>query len=125
MLQLKLIHFKWTATAWLIFISILFVLPGSALPREHWFDKIYVDKWVHVLFFAILLFLWRSAIQQGSRIHSYILLLLAFLYGLTVEFVQENWVPNRSFDWFDVLADIIGSVAGLLLWGMGKKNKPL
>ena len=125
MLQWKIFSSKWSALSWLVFISILFVLPGSAIPHENWFSKVYLDKWVHVTLFSILVFLWRSAFQLPWRGYNLMLLLLAAGYGIGVEYVQEAWVPNRSFDVYDILADITGSVAGLMIWALGKKNKPL
>ena len=97
-------------------ISILFFLPGSALPKETWFSKIYIDKWVHTGFFAALIFLWRSAFDWEIKSYAFILLLSAILYGLAVEFVQKYWVPNRDFDLFDLLFDTLGSCLGLFIW---------
>lgn len=126
MLQLKLFRYKWVAVSWLIFISILFVLPGSAFPKENFFTKIHFDKWVHIGLFFILVYLWRSA-YEGKPMGSIIFILVFSLtYGFAVEFVQENWVPNRSFDLYDVLADMSGAVLGIIIWNLWyKKNKPL
>jgi len=110
----------------MLFISILFFLPGSALPKENWFSKIYIDKWVHTGFFVVLLFLWRSAFPSKAKGFSFLLFLVAVIYGLIVEFVQKWWVPNRDFDYFDVLFDALGSLLGLVAWWwLYKKNKPL
>jgi len=107
-------------------ISILFFLPGSALPKENWFDKIYIDKWVHVGLFAVLIFLWRSSFNWDINTYNLFLLLAAVLYGFLVEVVQLYWIPNRSFDMYDVLSDASGSIVGLLVWlGVYRKNKPL
>jgi VanZ family protein len=122
MLQWKIFRSKWTAMGWLILISFLFFLPGSALPRENWFAQIYIDKWVHVGLFAALVFLWRSAFGWRPGM----LVLFSLAYGFSVEMIQQQWIPNRSFDWFDVLADMTGTVLGLLVWtGAYRKNKPL
>jgi hypothetical protein len=32
-----------------------------------------------------------------------------------MEFVQENWIPNRSFDVLDIAADAVGSFLVLLI----------
>jgi len=126
MLQWKLFRSKWVAVGWLAAITILFILPGSAFPQERWFDKIYFDKWIHVGLFAVLLFLWRSAFIFSTKSSSPILLFLALLYGISIELIQGAWVINRSADVFDVLADMTGSVLGILVWkGLYKKNKPL
>ncbi len=104
-------------------ISILFIMPGSALPPEGWLYRFYPDKWVHVGFFAILIFLWRSAFNWQLKNYNAILLFSALLYGLLVEVVQKQWVPNRSFDVYDVLADVAGSFFGLIIWVRANRKK--
>ena len=37
-----------------------------------------------------------------------------FVYGIIMEYVQRDFIPNRSFDSGDILADGVGSLAGLL-----------
>ena len=126
MLKWKIFRLKPVAVGWLVLISILFFLPGSALPKENWFDKIYIDKWVHVGLFAVLIFLWRSSFNWDINSYNLFLLLTAVLYGFLVEVVQLYWIPNRSFDMYDVLSDASGSIVGLLVWlGVYRKNKPL
>ena len=104
----------------------LFFLPGSALPKEDWLDRIYFDKWVHTGLFAILLFLWRSSFKLKLSSYNVVLMICALVYGLSVEFIQKYWVVNRSFDLVDVLFDMVGASIGLTLWWwVYKKNKPL
>jgi len=50
MLSLKSLM-KIFALTWLLFISVLFFLPGSALPQGDLFDFPYFDKVVHFVFF--------------------------------------------------------------------------
>ena len=118
--------FSWKAFAivWSSLITILFFLPGSALPKENWLGDIYFDKWVHFGFFAVLLFSWAAAFEVRSKWMW--LLLAAIVYGAAVEFIQRDWVPNRDFDLYDLLADTLGAIAGLVVWlRVYKKNKPL
>ncbi len=106
-----------------IFISILFFLPGSAFPKTNWLSKIWFDKWVHIGLFAVLNFLtcWAFAINSKQTI--IIVLAIAALYGISVEFIQDQFVLNRSFDWGDWLADIAGSILGLFVWKQGYIKK--
>ena len=113
------------APLWLLFISVLFFLPGSALPQAGLFDIPYFDKYVHFGFFAVLLFAWRFRFD-AVRKNTWFLLLLAFCYGMGVELVQHYFVANRSFDLLDVTADMAGAIVGLLFWWeVYKKNRPL
>lgn len=113
------------APVWLSFISVLFFLPGSALPSGGLFNIPLFDKYVHVGFFAVLLFAWRFYFGEARK-YAWYLLAVAFVYGMVVEVVQHFFVANRSFDLGDVAADMTGGVAGLLLWQQWyKKNRPL
>ena len=123
MLKWKIFRYKTVAISWLILMSFLFVLPGSALPKENWFDRIHIDKVVHVGLFAVLIFLWRSSFDWDINSYHFVLLFLALLYGSLVELVQLYWVPHRSFDVYDILSDMTGSIVGLLVWlGVYKKK---
>jgi uncharacterized membrane protein len=113
-----------TAIGAFIFFTILFCLPGSALPKEDLFSKIWIDKWVHIGIFTTLLFLWCGVVVPG-HFKSYLLLIFfAVLYGYLIEVIQDRFIPNRSFDWGDLLADFVGSVIGLLVWRRYKKIDP-
>ena len=104
------------AISWFVFISVLFFLPGSAIPKADWTDRIHLDKWVHCGFFAVLVFLWSSAFSLDGFKKAWPLITVSITYGFLVEVVQKEWIANRSFDLFDVVADAAGSVAGWLVW---------
>ena len=127
MLRYQWRGWKWLGVFWFILMTVLFCLPGSALPKAHWLDKIYFDKWVHIGLFAVAIFFWRFSFPVFSSSSNWLLLLLAFGYGLSIEFIQKYWIPGRSFDLWDVAADMTGAVGGLLIWlrVYMKKNKPL
>lgn len=126
MLKWKLFRSRLLAVSFLIIITILFCLPGSAFPKENWLSRIAFDKIVHVCLFAALLFLWRIAFDQVHRNITVFLLFMALVYGLLIEIIQSQWVPFRSFDSYDVVADAGGSLAGIIVWWwVYKKNKPL
>lgn len=116
MLKWKIFQNGAFAIGWLLLMSFLFLIPGSALPNEGWLYKLHPDKWVHIGLFAILIFLWKSAFNRKWNRYNTILLASASVYGVIVEIVQKQWVPNRSFDIYDVLADIAGSFLGLVVW---------
>ena len=106
------------AILWLIISIILLTLPGTAIPKENWLDKIWLDKWVHIGMFFILVFLWLSALLKNNKKDSkkttpILLLIATLLYGYGMELVQQYFIENRSFDWGDVAADAAGSVIGL------------
>lgn len=110
------------AILWFIIMCVLFFLPGSALPEEHgWMILIRIDKLVHIFLFAILFLLWRIAFNLKFRNYTIWLIFLVVAYGLAVELIQKYWIPGRSFDLYDVLADTIGCLVGLLIYMYIKK----
>jgi VanZ family protein len=106
------------AIGWLVICTILFTLPGSAFPKENWLSRIWIDKWVHVGIFISLMILWsRVYLKRDLRNPKKILLLIAMfllIYGVCVELIQHYFIPNRSFDWGDIIADAGGVVIGYL-----------
>ena len=104
------------AIVYLVIISALFCLPGSAFPKTNWLSKIWFDKWVHIGFFAVLVVLWNWAANSTKKNYTVLIMILAAAYGMLVELVQHNFIPNRGFDIGDWIADVVGSFVGLWLW---------
>jgi VanZ family protein len=105
------------APAWFVFTTVLLCLPGSVLPKENWFDKIWLDKWVHISLFSVMVFLWCWLLSYTAKNKNKSFLQIFFyccLYGIAMEFVQKYFIPNRSFDVKDMLADAIGGAFGWL-----------
>src|SRR6266487_1570311 len=104
------------ALVWLIITFTLMVMPASDIPQAPIFDIIYFDKWVHIGMFGILTLLWsypflRSATASRNLFTS--IAICAILYGIFMEFVQKFFTSDRSFDYFDILADTVGCLLAL------------
>ena len=69
-----------------------------------------VDKLAHFLMFFFTM-MWFMYITRKWLVAAVSLLLLA----LMLEWIQMNYIINRSFDWFDWIADGIGIVLCFLL----------
>jgi VanZ family protein len=108
----------------LILATYLFCLPGNEFPRVTFLDKIHFDKVAHIGLFSLLVFLWilppQSRISDKQKINRlYLWIAVAFvLYGVFIEFIQLNFVPNRSFDVYDIVANTVGCAFG----GFAAKN---
>ena len=68
------------------------------------------DKLAHFLMFFFTM-MWFMYVSKKWLVTAVSLLLLA----LVLEWIQMNYIINRSFDWFDWIADGIGIVLCLLL----------
>ena len=69
-----------------------------------------VDKLAHFLMFFFTM-MWFMYVSKKWLLTAVSLLLLA----LVLELIQMNYIINRSFDWFDWIADGIGIVLCFLL----------
>jgi len=119
----------WPAWVWMILVTILLILPGSAFPQENWMSKLWLDKWIHIGLFAVMVFLWCWSLTGNEKEKALLqnrflwITLFAFAYGTGMEFVQKYFVANRSFDIGDIAADGIGALTGWLFsrWRYIKK----
>jgi len=102
------------AIFWLIVCTVLLTIPGSAIPKVSWFHKIALDKWVHIGMFSILVGLWCGAMKNRGGSVFLGIAIGGVAYGIGMEFIQKYFVPNRSFDLWDILADAAGCAAGLV-----------
>jgi VanZ family protein len=124
--MVRLIQSKTVAVLWFLLMCILFFLPGSAIPEERgWMALIRIDKLVHMGLFAILFFTWRNAFKFQTKYYSLLLIIACIIFGFLVEIIQKYWIPARTFDMYDVLADSTGVVVGWIVYEVYKKNKPL
>lgn len=71
------------------------------------------------------LFYWpfkNAWLSPGFRSKAILISMLALAYGIAMEFVQKNYIPNRSFDVYDIVADGVGSFLPVFLVGwVGRK----
>ena len=102
------------AFGWFILSLVLLCLPGSTIPRFPWLALIHADKWVHIILFFILCFLFsrpfsKTLLSKASRTKWFLgIMLSGIAYGTIMEFIQETWVANRSFELLDIAADSVG-----------------
>ena len=103
------------AIIWFIIVLVLMCMPGKDLPEvDGWFQRLYVDKWIHAFLFGVMTYLFMNPIKRSSynskeKINYFIrIALAASIWGLTIEFIQKYYIPNRSFDLWDWAADTAG-----------------
>ena len=124
MLQLIIKNSTWLYLSWVFFIAILTLLPGSMLPDVSW-DFISIDKTVHIILFAVLVFLGLMASSYGNlnTFGNWPVIGgigFALAYGYIIELIQ-SYVPQRSYDFADLTADCVGTIVGYgLFLGMSK-----
>jgi len=80
-----------------------------------WDDNIWLDKWIHLVLFLVLVFLWCKAYITKTKKVFIIITSLSIIYGVAMELVQQYFIPFRSFDYADMIADSVGSIAGYFI----------
>jgi hypothetical protein len=102
------------ALGWAGLIFYLSTLPGADMPPMFYGE----DKLIHAIFFGILGFFALGAMKataDGYRAYQPVLaLILVTIYGVLDEF-HQHFVPGRSSDIYDVMADAAGGMFGVWL----------
>jgi|SRR5450432_829077 len=116
----KILSKRYPALIWTVIIFILLALPGKMLPSEEHLSIPQLDKIVHIILFGSFVFLWSfyyaSKQDMNHRNQRFIrILIIACLYGTAMEYIQKYFIPNRDFDEYDILADIIGALGGYII----------
>ena len=114
------LHHNHFLTHWLpVIVYCLAIFIQSSLPSPEIDDAPqHFDKLLHVGAFALLAaLLMRALALHRSPPISFPLAMLGFvlagLYGLSDE-LHQHFVPTRDASWGDVLADVVGSAAGVV-----------
>lgn len=100
---------------WTLLIFILCFLPGNELPDV---QIPFIDKWAHVVLFGVFTLLWLLANPSLDIHYLSLLFVITIFLGWLVEYVQGNFVPGRSQDNMDTLADTVGGVIGIAVFAL-------
>jgi hypothetical protein len=94
------------------------MVPGAGLFAFKNFDKI-----VHAILFGMNVLFWGWHFEINQRENTRLKLIyigdtvIVILLGVVLEYIQLYFIPNRSFDINDIVADSVGAVlAGLWLF---------
>jgi hypothetical protein len=134
--SLSTTHYRWLAVFWTGAIVLACSLPAASFAGVQ--PALGADKVVHVVLFAVFGGLWMRALcpptpattwgrvrRRGGR-----LLLVGVLFGVGSEVYQQVLPLRRMADPYDALADVLGLLFGILLygayvrWGARKEPSP-
>lgn len=91
-------------------------LPNHKIP--------YQDKWLHLLSYIILAFVWglfsTKSYKRKALLTSF---LCTLVFGILLESIQETINPTRTTDLFDGLANVVGVVIGTVIVYYYQNNK--
>jgi hypothetical protein len=118
----RLLAYRFFPLSWTLLTILLLCLPGSMVPGSGIFGLKDLDKIVHVMLFAMNVLFWGWHYEASPRSSAELKIIfiaataIMITLGIVMEYVQMYFIPNRTFDNGDIVADIIGSaVAGIWL----------
>jgi VanZ family protein len=100
---------------------VVMFLPGNDIPHNDWLHINYFDKLVHAAIFGVMAFLFswpvlKSALNRIQQQQYFLKVALAVsIWGLAAELIQKYFIPGRSYDIVDWIADTIGAFISLLI----------
>ena len=101
-------------------ISLLLLVPGKNL-TEVGLDIPHLDKLIHFVMFSGLSFLFLSYWNKRKKIVNRkikMTVIISFsIFGVLIEVVQEVFISGRYFDVWDIVANVIGVIVGVILRG--------
>ncbi|MCD6499209.1 MAG: VanZ family protein [Deltaproteobacteria bacterium] len=104
------------AVAWTAMVVVGTALPPDMVPKT----ALHIwDKAIHFTLFAGFGFLWLAA-MPAKAIWSITVVLAGVSLGMITELYQHYWIPGRSGDPKDFLADCIGVLAAWMLYVLGR-----
>ncbi|MEO8583478.1 MAG: VanZ family protein [Flavitalea sp.] len=112
----RILSYKFFPVCWTLLIIFLLCLPGSLVPGTGIFSLPNLDKFVHIFLFGMNVLFWGwhygASTPSSNKLKKIFLVSIVstIILGITLEYVQLYFIPNRSFDTGDILADITGSV---------------
>ena len=111
------------AFGYTLLITLALLLPITGGPN---IDIPFADKILHLAINAGLFVVWASYLfsRKTKGKNTFILALLfgcIFIYGILIEVIQENLIPTRGADFFDVVANVCGLILGSFVVKMSKK----
>ncbi|CAN5293428.1 hypothetical protein BH23BAC1_BH23BAC1_29260 [soil metagenome] len=113
--------YNWATVLWALFLLLITLTPGNAMPSTGNFTVPHLDKVVHFTGFGILAFLMMRGFKKQNSIEwlkkKPVLssLILAVSFGIIIEIIQL-YIPERSFDLLDIFANTAGIFVGLVVY---------
>jgi len=120
------IRFQLPAILWASIIFFGSSIPGTRLPS---FAHLINDKVIHASIFFLLGLLVYRALEPKVKAPAFdwrrliIAISAVILYGISDEF-HQGFVPGRTVDYSDALADSLGGVFSALLIWLHERRKP-
>jgi len=96
-------------TIWLTAISLMPTDNNKPLP----FDN--ADKVIHFFLYFFLVIVWLKVFSEFNQ-QKIVILFLIILWGIMIEIIQDKFIPGRTGDFLDALANSIGGITAFFIF---------
>ena len=107
--------YKILAIAWTLLTLYLSLISARSASEFNLLDFVGFDKIAHLSFYTIFSFLWSMSLRETNTGKNFVLF-FSVSFGILMEICQFYLFNGRSFELYDILANIIGSFAGVILF---------
>lgn len=126
---------KWWAHnllfAFALVYSILMMVASLLPTRDFPNVKIqWADKYVHATLHFILIILWLVVVSAKSSksikaLNIWLVFISCAVFGILIEVCQELFTQSREADLYDVIANLVGSIIGIIFFSLLTKHLKL
>ena len=115
---------------WTLLIAVLTLMPGNYIPKVFTFlDWLSPDKIIHLVLFGVYAFLLAAGFSRmGKPVlmakHPMLSgLIIGIVFAIFTEVMQKFVIPGRHGNIYDMLADLLGSILGIAVWSIIRRNE--
>lgn len=107
------------AFMWALFILTVSLVPASKIPSIPILQMKFADKIIHfVMYFVFAAFIsigFYRQNQTGIKKNYFISFIIPFFFASATEIMQRLVISGRSGDFYDMLANLSGILAGIII----------
>lgn len=106
---------KYIAIAFQLWVTVIMLIPTSGVA---YINIPQSDKFLHIGVYLILFIVWAFTIgvDPKRKVLMWVLAVLLSIYGIVIELIQDKWIDTRTADIWDVLANSIGILLGMIVF---------
>ncbi|MBK8347598.1 MAG: VanZ family protein [Saprospiraceae bacterium] len=104
-----------SAVCWTLLTVYLSLISARSASAFNVWDFVGFDKLAHLVFYTMFSFLWCMALRK-KEINFSNVLFFSISFGILMEICQLYLFNGRSFELYDIIANILGSIIGLILF---------
>lgn len=108
-------YYRFCALLWTLLILYLSLISATTASKFNVFDLFGIDKIGHLIFYSTFSFLWCMSFRR-RKIDKINILFFSISFGVLMEICQLYLFNGRSFEYYDIVANILGSIIGIILF---------